>query len=87
VTLAPIWVRRGQSRKQKKSCNATVGAGGNFRAGTQVSVSFPVVSSSGVIARAANAAQDYALEPTSALDPEMVREVLDVMRSRWLAQA
>lgn len=88
VTLAPIWVRRWTKKKAEEVAMQLlerVGILGQAR-------KYPGQLSGGqqqrvAIARALAMQPKIMLfdEPTSALDPEMVREVLDVMRS--LAQS
>ena len=84
VTLAPMWVRKWPKAKAEENAPRAAGAGGHPRAGR---TSIPGQLSGGqqqrvAIARALAMEPKIMLfdEPTSALDPEMIKEVLDVMR-------
>lgn len=84
VTLAPIWVRRWPKAKAEESAMQLLERVGILEQAHK----FPGQLSGGqqqrvAIARALAMQPKIMLfdEPTSALDPEMVREVLDVMRT------
>lgn len=84
VTLAPIWVRRWQKAKADAKAMQLLERVGILEQARK----YPGQLSGGqqqrvAIARALAMEPKIMLfdEPTSALDPEMVREVLDVMRS------
>jgi general L-amino acid transport system ATP-binding protein len=84
VTLAPIWVRRWSKAKAEEVAMQLLERVGILNQATK----FPGQLSGGqqqrvAIARALAMQPKVMLfdEPTSALDPEMVREVLDVMRT------
>lgn len=84
VTLAPIWVRRQQKAKAQAKAMQLLERVGIL----EQAMKYPGQLSGGqqqrvAIARALAMEPKIMLfdEPTSALDPEMVREVLDVMRS------
>lgn len=88
ITLAPIWVRRWSKAKAEKAAMQLLERVGILEQAHK----YPGQLSGGqqqrvAIARALAMQPKIMLfdEPTSALDPEMVREVLDVMRS--LAQS
>lgn len=88
VTLAPIWVRRWSKAKSEEIAMQLLERVGILNQANK----FPGQLSGGqqqrvAIARALAMQPKIMLfdEPTSALDPEMVREVLDVMRT--LAQS
>ena len=77
VSLAPIWVRkkpRAEAEEQAMALLERVGIPGQLSGGQQQRVA---------IARALAMEPRVMLfdEPTSALDPEMIKEVLDVMRN------
>jgi general L-amino acid transport system ATP-binding protein len=83
VTLAPIWVRRWPKAKAQEVARRLLDRVGILEQADK----FPGQLSGGQQQRVAIARslamQPKAMlfdEPTSALDPEMVREVLDVMR-------
>ncbi|OUL21948.1 amino acid ABC transporter ATP-binding protein [Nostoc sp. T09] len=83
ITLAPIWVRRWKKDKAKESAMQLLERVGILEQAHK----YPGQLSGGqqqrvAIARALAMQPKIMLfdEPTSALDPEMVREVLDVMR-------
>lgn len=84
VTLAPIWVRRWPKAKAEEIAMRLLGRVGI----AEQAYKFPGQMSGGQQQRVA-IARSLAMqpkvmlfdEPTSALDPEMVREVLDVMRN------
>ena len=83
VTLAPIWVRKQKKREAEEIAMQLLGRVGILAQANK----FPGQMSGGQQQRVA-IARSLAMqpkimlfdEPTSALDPEMVREVLDVMR-------
>ncbi|MEM8615064.1 MAG: amino acid ABC transporter ATP-binding protein [Cyanobacteria bacterium P01_H01_bin.105] len=83
VTLAPIWVRKQKKREAEESAMQLLERVGILEQANK----FPGQLSGGQQQRVA-IARSLAMqpkimlfdEPTSALDPEMVREVLDVMR-------
>lgn len=84
ITLAPIWVRRWSKAKAEEVALQLLGRVGILPQAHK----YPGQLSGGqqqrvAIARALAMQPKVMLfdEPTSALDPEMVREVLDVMRS------
>jgi general L-amino acid transport system ATP-binding protein len=84
VTLAPIWVRRWPKKKAEEKAMQLLERVGILEQAQK----FPGQLSGGqqqrvAIARALAMEPKIMLfdEPTSALDPEMVREVLDVMRT------
>ena len=84
VTLAPIWVRRWPKKKAEEVAMQLLERVGILNQASK----YPGQLSGGqqqrvAIARALAMQPKIMLfdEPTSALDPEMVREVLDVMRS------
>ena len=84
VTLAPIWVRRWPKKKAEEVAMQLLERVGIL----EQALKYPGQLSGGqqqrvAIARALAMQPKIMLfdEPTSALDPEMVREVLDVMRS------
>jgi len=84
ITLAPIWVRRSKKAQAEESAMQLLERVGILEQANK----YPGQLSGGqqqrvAIARALAMQPKIMLfdEPTSALDPEMVREVLDVMRS------
>ena len=84
ITLAPLWVRRWSKAKAKEVAMQLLERVGILEQAQK----YPGQLSGGqqqrvAIARALAMQPKIMLfdEPTSALDPEMVREVLDVMRS------
>lgn len=84
ITLAPIWVRKVSKQKAEESAMQLLERVGILEQAKK----YPGQLSGGqqqrvAIARALAMQPKVMLfdEPTSALDPEMVREVLDVMRS------
>jgi len=84
ITLAPINVRKTSPEEAEAQGASTVGKSGVFR---EKAYSYPAQLSGGQQQRVA-IARGLAMqpkvmlfdEPTSALDPEMINEVLDVMR-------
>ncbi|MFB2882346.1 amino acid ABC transporter ATP-binding protein [Floridanema aerugineum] len=88
ITLAPIWVRKRSQKQAQETAMQLLERVGIL----QQAAKYPAQLSGGqqqrvAIARALAMQPKIMLfdEPTSALDPEMVREVLDVMRT--LAQS
>lgn len=88
ITLAPIWVRKWSKKQSEETAMQLLERVGILQQASK----YPAQLSGGqqqrvAIARALAMQPKIMLfdEPTSALDPEMVREVLDVMRT--LAQS